>query len=136
MKKIHKFVVYFECDDCFKDAVKNRDEVLRQVERLREAVDGLTDSTAEFYLDPVERELDDPDDEDSPPNSHRNSCIYWLSQIEDVEVREKAVRNCKTPNTGCIDIADALIYGFGWSESPEGYDFWESVALSYQRHNQ
>lgn len=55
---------------------------------------------------------------------------YWLTTIEDHDVRERALKNTDpiTLNSGVRNLRSAVLRAFEWLDSPEGVDFWLSVS--------
>lgn len=60
----------------------------------------------------------------------------WLAEIEDAEIRKKAIANFKASSS--IDCEEsnmwhAIFGAFTWEDTPEGYDYWMAIRDSY--HN-
>jgi|SRR5690625_289687 len=56
--------------------------------------------------------------------------LEWLEELPD-GYRELALKNydpefCDT-GINIFDLADAVMWGFSWSASPEGFEFWKAV---------
>lgn len=57
--------------------------------------------------------------------------LEWLNEIEEPEIREAAIKNAKEAEPLFIDnsavrVSLALIRGFSWGDSKEGFKFWEN----------
>lgn len=65
------------------------------------------------------------------PEYPKNTVGYWLSKIEDKEIREKALayaeRNGHMYETEMLSCRDALCAMCAWSDTYEGYDYWEDI---------
>jgi hypothetical protein len=59
----------------------------------------------------------------------RKPIIEHLRDIADSDVRERAVRNCISPDVMVDDIEDAIYVGITWRKSPEGYEYWNDVVM-------
>jgi hypothetical protein len=57
----------------------------------------------------------------------QKTIIEWFNTIEDKEVREKAIKNCKDRNEVVSTISSAIFCGFAWDETTEGEDYWVKV---------
>lgn len=62
--------------------------------------------------------------------SKEKTILEWLQELPD-GYRERALRNygpefCDT-GINIIDLADAVMWGFSWEESPEKESFWDAV---------
>ena len=59
----------------------------------------------------------------------------WFKLIADPVIREKALANVRNPELTqrCVlnetyeSIDDALLFGFGWKNSPEGRAYWDEI---------
>lgn len=57
--------------------------------------------------------------------------LQWLNEIEEPEIREAAIRNYNYDldfgsNYGKLShLSLGIAFGFDWSKSEEGYEFWE-----------
>ncbi len=58
--------------------------------------------------------------------------LEWLHTIEDVEVRERAVRNYENEMPEEVvepeSLEDALFGAFVFMDTPEGSDYWHKIA--------
>jgi hypothetical protein len=59
----------------------------------------------------------------------RKPIIEHLRDIADSDVRDRAVRNCISPDVMVDDIEDAIYVGITWRKSPEGYEYWNDVIM-------
>jgi hypothetical protein len=65
---------------------------------------------------------------------------HWLQTIKDPIVRKHAIHNIYINNSikfgliakhyteNVLDIESAIRYGFFWSSTKEGYDYWHNIA--------
>jgi len=62
----------------------------------------------------------------------------WFKTIEDKEVKEKALKNLGNPNTYpfpddvCECLSEAILNGFSWRFTPEGYEYWDTICTQYE----
>lgn len=61
----------------------------------------------------------------------------WLTLIPDPVVRDKALRNRLSTGHNSIRrcLSDALLYGFSWKESPEGFNYWMEIYEDQQKED-
>src|SRR5690554_5900851 len=62
--------------------------------------------------------------------NREKTIVEWLEELPD-GYRELALKNydpeyCDT-GVNIIDLADALVWGFSWEDTPEGQVFWDAV---------
>lgn len=68
----------------------------------------------------------------------KNTVVYWLNQIEDKEVKQKALSNLwpTSANQLAYSIFQAIGMAFCWSDSTEGADFWIQVRNKYGKEEE
>ena len=60
----------------------------------------------------------------------------WLETIEDNDTRERAIRNFKKQNIHDrtkSSLVDALEGAFTWSDTEEGFNYWDDVTVNYYK---
>jgi len=66
-------------------------------------------------------------------NEYNRSALFFLENIEDELIREKAVRNYanfRREHINCPTLSSALSGGFKWIDTIEGHYFWEAYKES------
>ena len=67
-----------------------------------------------------------------------NTLGFRLNQIEEPDIRAKAIEYCKSRNIidmPCYDLAQ-LSNLFIWRTTPQGRDFWKDIYLKYKNKNE
>lgn len=54
----------------------------------------------------------------------------FIETIKDDKIRQAALNNLTRPNMQAADLNAALFYGFDWSSTPEGYEYWFTIYTS------
>lgn len=63
----------------------------------------------------------------------------WFETIEDNEVKEKALSNLDNPNAYpypkevCETLSEAILNGFSWRFTAEGYEYWDEICNKYEK---
>ena len=60
------------------------------------------------------------------------TCEAWFKMIEDSTIRTQALINENSTGT-CRSMEDALLSGFWWNNSPEGFDYWMYVYRNIEK---
>jgi len=63
----------------------------------------------------------------------KNTVGYWLNQIEDESVKQKALTNAKLHLLGmpCSNVSVALQIAFNWTKVPEDPHFWAKICKDH-----
>lgn len=73
----------------------------------------------------------------TPVTLYKNDTfMYWLMKIPDEQVKTRAIANRTSfpfrRSVRDVDsISDAILHGFNWSKTPEGYYYWGDKLMRY-----
>jgi len=67
--------------------------------------------------------------EDNSPASSQGTIMDWLYELQDVEVRKRAIQLCDPTahEITASSLDEALKAAFFWETTPEGHDYWHSI---------